>query len=115
MPSGVGYPPDLQSKPGPKQGVPPSAAQMDTLRFCMASLKLWANTTEIARSKFLRDYQYAEGNGKQWLASDRQAVIKQKRPVLEFNNILPQVELVTGLQRMNTTEYAAFPRGVEDK
>jgi len=115
MPKGVGYPPNLQSTLGPKQGVPPSREEIDILKFCMSSMQLWANATQTARVKFLRDYQYAEGNGKQWLMKDRQEVIKQKRPVLEFNNVLPQVELVTGLQRMNVTEYAAFPRGVEDK
>lgn len=115
MPKSVGYPPDLKSKLGPKQGVFPTPDQIDTLKFCMSSMRLWANTTQRARQKFLRDFQYAEGNGKQWLMDDRNKVIKQKRPVLEFNNILPQVELVSGLQRSNVTEYVAFPRGVEDK
>ncbi len=114
-PISVGYPPDLQVTKGPSRGKPATPDQLDTLRFCMASVKLWANTTQTARMKFIRDYQYAEGNGQQWLNSDKQAVLKQKRPVLEFNNVLPQVELVTGLQRSNVTEYVAFPRGVEDK
>lgn len=115
MPPGVGYPPNLVSKPGPKEGGVPTPDQRDLLRFCMASIKLWANTTQTAREKFHRDYEYTEGNGKQWAQQDRLKVSKQKRPALEFNQILPQVELITGIQRTLHLEYVALPRGVEDK
>jgi hypothetical protein len=81
----------------------------------MASVKLWANTTEIVRAKFKRDFDVTEGNGKQWSPSDRAKVLKQKRPVLEFNQVLPQVELMCGVQRGMSTQYVAQPRGVEDK
>lgn len=115
MPKSVGYPPDLKMTQGPKQGVPATPDQIDTLKFCMSSMQLWADVTQRARQKFMRDYQYAEGNGKQWLPSDKAKVIKERRVALEFNNVLPQVELVAGLQRSSSVEYVAFPRGVEDK
>lgn len=115
MPSSIGYPPNLQSKSGPKQGAVMSNDQKDLTRFCMASIKLWANATQTAREKFRRDFQYAEGNGKQWNQSDRLKVTRQKRPALEFNQILPQVELVSGIQRTLNLDYVALPRGVEDK
>lgn len=115
MPPGVGYPPNLQMKSGPAEGQPMSGDDRDLLRFLMASLKLWANTTQIAREKFRRDFNMTEGNGKQWMAADRAAVMRSKRPVLEFNQILPQVELVAGIQRSQDYEYVALPRGLEDR
>lgn len=87
----------------------------DLLRFLMASVKLWCNTTQTAREKFRRDFDLAEGNGKQWYAADRRRVIQSKRPALEFNQILPQVELVAGIQRSQDYEYVAMPRGLEDR
>jgi hypothetical protein len=88
---------------------------MDLLRFCMASVKLWATTTQIAREKFKRDFDITEGNGKQWYPSDRAKNTKNRRPSLEFNQVLPQVELVSGIQRSLDVSYVALPRGVEDK
>ena len=115
MPKSVGYPYNLVSKKGPVQGAVIPDDQRDLLKFCMASIKLWCNTTQTAREKFRRDYQYAEGNGQQWLRSDRLKVQKQRRPALEFNQILPQVEMAAGIQRTSQMEYVAVPRGLEDK
>ena len=115
MPISVGYPPDLQVKKGPPQEGGATPDEVDRLRFCMASVALWARSTETARAKFKRDYEYAEGNGKQWLAGDRLKVERAKRPALEFNQVLPQLELVSGIQRTLHLEYVALPRGVEDK
>ena len=102
-------------KVGPGQAMPPTPEQEDLLKFCMASIKLWANTTQTMREKFKRDFDLAEGNGKQWAASDRAKVQRQKRPALEFNQVLPQVELICGIQRGVDIQYVAQPRGVEDK
>ena len=74
----------------------------------------WASATEIARRKFRRDYEYTEGNGKQWTATDRANVLKSKRPVLEFNQILPQVEFVAGMQRDMQIDFRLLPRNYED-
>ena len=115
MVSAAGSPPNLQSTSGPKQGAVISNDQRDLLTFLMASVKLWANTTQTAREKFRRDYDLAEGNGKQWRQADKLAVTRSRRPALEFNQVLPQVELVSGIQRTMDMEYVALPRGVEDK
>lgn len=115
MPVSVGYPPNLESKEGPAEKGQTNPAEVDRLRFCMASVALWARTTDLARRKFKRDYEYAEGNGKQWLAADRIKVTRDKRVALEFNQILPQLEMVSGIQRTLHLEYVALPRGVEDK
>lgn len=76
--------------------------------------RMWANSTETSRQKMRRDYEYAEGNGKQWNRKDRELVLKQGRPVLEFNQVLPQVEFVSGLQRDMEIDYKCYPRGSED-
>src|SRR5574338_116847 len=76
--------------------------------------RMYMNATETSRQKMRRDYQYAEGNGKQWSPQDRQLVMKQNRPVLEFNQVLPQVEFVAGLQRDMEVDYKVYPRGQED-
>lgn len=93
----------------------PVTQDMELLRFCMASVKLWATTTQRAREKFKRDFDLTEGNGKQWLPADRRLVTRQRRVALEFNHVLPQVELVSGIQRSLDVSYVAVPRGVEDK
>lgn len=115
MPSAAGSPPNLKTKSGPKAGAVLSPDQLDLTKFLMASVKLWADTTRSAREKFRRDYDLTEGNGKQWLLADRLAVTRTKRPALEFNQVLPQVELVSGIQRTMDMQYVAQPRGLEDK
>lgn len=115
MPESVGYPENLKVKKGPQQPSQTSDAEKDILKFCMASIKLWASATQIARLKFKRDYEYAEGNGKQWANADRIKVQRERRPALEFNQILPQVETACGMQRSDNSIYTAVPRGVEDK
>lgn len=115
MSTAVGDPPNKVAKPGPKEGAVMTKDQMELTKFLMASVKLWANTTQTAREKFRRDFDLAEGNGKQWLQADKRSVNREKRPALEFNQILPQVELVAGLQRSMDMQYVAKPRGLEDK
>lgn len=86
----------------------------DSLRQKQQFFKVWANATELARMKMGRDYQYAEGNGKQWSNADRNKVIKQNRPVLEFNQILPQLEFICGMQRDMQMDFKAYPRHFND-
>lgn len=86
----------------------------DELKQLQAYFRTWANATEIARLKFRRDYEYAEGNGKQWLREDRQKVLRSNRPVLEFNQILPQIETACGMHRDMEIDFKLYPRGYED-
>ena len=76
--------------------------------------RMWANSSEIARQKMRRDYEFVEGNGKQWSKEDRQRVLKTGRPVLEFTQILPQVEFICGMQRDMQVDFKNAPRGFED-
>lgn len=87
----------------------------DRLSLLQGFIRTHFNATELARLKWIRDYDMAEGNGKQWLRGDRDRVEKTGRPALEFNQILPQVELVTGMQRGLNLDFSALPRGLEDR
>ena len=87
----------------------------DTLRKLQGLIRVWANATDTARMKWKRDFEMTEGNGKQWLPSDRAKVTQRGMPALEFNQILPQVELVAGIQRGIELDFTAVPRGLEDR
>lgn len=87
----------------------------DRLLLLQGFIKTHFNATELARLKWIRDYDMTEGNGKQWLRGDRDKVEKTGRPALEFNQVLPQVELVTGMQRGLNLDFSALPRGLEDR
>lgn len=84
------------------------------LKVLQEYFKTWATATASCRQKFRRDYEYTEGNGKQWSAYDRQQVMKTRRPALEFNQILPQVEFVSGMQRDMQIDFRLLPRNYED-
>jgi hypothetical protein len=87
----------------------------DRLGLLQGYLRTFFTATEVARPKWMRDYDMAEGGGKQWLNKDRLLVQATGRPALEFNQILPQVELVTGMQRGLNLDFGALPRGLEDR
>ena len=100
-------------KPKKAKGESPSDA--DRLNLLQGFIRTHFDTTDLARQKWLRDYEMTEGNGKQWTRHDRDLVEKSGRPVLEFNQILPQVELVSGMQRGMNLDFTALPRGLEDR
>src|SRR5574343_645700 len=86
----------------------------DELVTAQGYIASWARTTQVARQHFARDYEYTDGNGKQWLAKDRAKLEKQGRPVIEINQVLPQVLLVAGMHRDAKLGIACKPRGMED-
>ena len=53
--------------------------------------------------------------GDQWDAKDRANLQAKNRPVLVFNEVLPQVDLVSGMARQTPVGYRAYPRGGEDQ
>lgn len=89
--------------------------ETDRLRLLQGFIKTHFNATQVARLKWMRDYEMVEGNGKQWLVKDRELVEKTGRPALEFNQILPQIELIAGMQRGINLDFTALPRGLEDR
>lgn len=91
-----------------------TGAPDDELKEKQNYFRTWATSTETARVKFRRDFEYAEGNGKQWDNPSRQALRKTGRPAVEVNQILPQVEFVCGLQRDMRIDFRLLPRGYED-
>lgn len=95
--------------------ITPSTEDSDILRKVQAWFGLWVNATASARQKFKRDFEVVEGNGKQWDPKDRMKVEASGRPALEFNKVLPQVKLVTGIQRRSQVGFVSLPRGLEDR
>lgn len=104
-----------QKEIGAQYGAGNSLVDSDRLNLLQGFIKTHFNATELARIKWIRDYDMAEGNGKQWRRQDRERVEATSRPALEFNQILPQVELVTGMQRGINLDFTALPRGLEDR
>lgn len=100
---------------GAQYGAGNSLVDSDRLNLLQGFIKTHFNATALARLKWMRDYDMVEGNGKQWLRGDREKVEKSGRPALEFNQVLPQVELVTGMQRGLNLDFVALPRGLEDR
>lgn len=86
-----------------------------SLKTLQSYFRSWAMITEPARLKMKRCYYKTEGNGKQWDDNPRRKVESSGRPALEFNQILPQVELVSGIQRGMELDFTASPRSHEDK
>lgn len=97
-----------------KKSSPPTV-DVDRLNLLQGFIRSHFNTTDLARLKWVRDYEMTEGNGKQWRRADREKVERSNRPALEFNQILPQVELVSGMQRGLSLDFTALPRGLEDR
>ena len=91
-----------------------TGAPSDELQQLQNYFRTWANATDTSRQKFKRDFEYAEGNGKQWTAYDRMKVVKSNRPALEFNQVLPQIEFISGLQRDMQIDFKLLPRNFED-
>lgn len=96
------------------EGLYQATGNLDELQLKQDYFRSWATSTETARTKFRRDYEYAEGNGKQWSDADRRKVQQNNRPALEFNQILPQVEFVCGMQRDMQIDFKLLPRNYED-
>ena len=100
---------------GAQYGAGNSLVDSDRLNLLQGFLKTYFSATESVRLKWARDYDMTEGNGKQWLPRDRHKVESTGRPALEFNQVLPQVELITGMQRGLNIDFGALPRGLEDR
>ena len=56
------------------EGLYQATGNLDELQLKQDYFRSWATSTETARTKFRRDYEYAEGNGKQWSDADRRKV-----------------------------------------
>jgi len=49
---------------------------LEELRKKQAQIALWLNATATMRRMFTRDYEYTDGNGRQWSPADRARVVK---------------------------------------
>ena len=79
--------------------------QIRTIRECTESN--W-KATKTWRAEAEESYKFVEGD--QWDEKDRAYVEGQRRPAMTFNECLPQVRLLSGLERQNREELRVFPR-----
>lgn len=100
-------------RPTASSSTPTSDGTLTELEKCRQYLRAWVDSTRVARREMGIDYEYVDGH--QWKPQDRHAVEKTGRPALTFNKVLPQVELVCGLQRGVELDTVALPRGLEDR
>jgi hypothetical protein len=68
---------------------------------CWRATKDWREAGE-------ESFRFVENN--QWEDKDRAFLDSQFRPVMTFNEVLPQVRLLTGIERQNREELRVFPR-----
>ena len=76
-------------------------------------IKTWYNATVKWRLQAKKDYEYVDS--KQWTYEDWKKVTDSGRPALTFNKILPQVELMCGMQRGMETNFRTMPRGMQSR
>lgn len=65
------------------------------------------------RERAIESFQYWRGI--QWKAEDARHLNDKHRPILAFNQILNQINVVVGNQKLNRFDTIAKPRGVEDQ
>ena len=79
----------------------------------MDYLQSWWEGTKHMRPQMQEDFAFMDGQ--QWKDGDVEKLVQEERPVLTFNEVQPQVELVAGVFRGIETTFIARPRGEEDK
>lgn len=70
-------------------------------------------TSELWRVDAKEDYSFVEGYG-QWNEKEKADLIKQFRPALVMNSILPVVNLISGQERASRLGITYKPRGFDD-
>jgi hypothetical protein len=73
----------------------------ESTQSCWRATKTWREAGE-------ESYKFVEND--QWAEEDRNYLQSQRRPVMTFNEVLPQVRLLTGIERQNREELRVFPR-----
>src|SRR5688572_26138220 len=79
--------------------------QVTKIRGCTESN--WTVTKEW-REKAEESYGFVEN--RQWSDDDLQFLKNARRPAITFNKILPQVRMLSGMERQNREELRVFPR-----
>jgi len=70
-------------------------------------------TSELWRIDAKEDYSFVEGYG-QWESKQREDLLRQHRPALVMNSILPVVNLISGQERASRLSITYKPRGLDD-
>lgn len=96
-------------KRAPKQ----TADQYQQLAKVRDWFKAAANKSLSWRNEAIEDYRFVAG--KQWDEKDRLALLKQGRPAITINKIKPQLNLLSGYQRLNRYDIDFLPRTSDDQ
>src|SRR3990172_3324477 len=70
-------------------------------------------TSELWRIDAKEDYSFVEGYG-QWRQQEREELLRQNRPALVMNSILPVINLISGQERASRLGITYKPRGMDD-
>ena len=70
--------------------------------------------TQPWRMQAEEDYGFVDGSA-QWDLATKTKLEAKGRPALVFNEVLPQVNLISGMARQTPLGYRAYPRGGEDQ
>lgn len=69
--------------------------------------------SEPERIEMKEDYSFVEGYG-QWQEKEKNKLIRQDRPALVMNNVLPIINLISGQERASRLGISFKPRGLDD-
>ena len=69
--------------------------------------------SELWRIDAKEDYSFVEGYG-QWDSKQREELLRQNRPALVMNSILPVINLISGQERASRLGITFKPRGFDD-
>lgn len=84
--------------------------RIDKFRFFFDQAR---RTSEIWRIDAKEDYSFVEGYG-QWNTQQREELLRQNRPALVMNSILPTINLISGQERASRLGTTYKPRGFDD-
>lgn len=66
------------------------------------------------RKEAREDYSFVTGQG-QWSKADKEALAEQGRPAITINKIKPQINVLSGYQRLNRYDIDFLPRTPDDQ
>lgn len=84
--------------------------RLEKFRFFFDQAK---KTSEIWRIDAKEDYSFVEGYG-QWDQKQKEELLRQNRPALVMNSILPVINLISGQERASRLGITYKPRGLDD-
>lgn len=73
----------------------------------------WWSSTEQLRKRMRASFQFVDGN--HWTEKEVSDMLREGRPAVTMNEMLPHINLLSGVQRKMELEYLTNPKGLEDR